>query len=503
MQDRPKRKISRRTLIVGASSAVGAAAGISIWQSIGDRSSAALAAPDSALWISTTQASPWQIRSLRPPGFYWDTVNLDVFTEDRFQTIEGFGCCFNELGWTSLQALSPNDRENIFRELFTPSTGTAGAGANFNICRMPVGANDFSRGWYSYDEIPGDFALEHFTIANDLETLVPFIKSALRCRPSLRLWASPWSPPSWMKRNGYYAEALPQPGFPPNGIKPEQVGAEGSDMFIPEDRYYTAYANYFGRFIDAYKQQGIDIGMVMPQNEFNSAQAFPSCTWTPYGLARFIQSLGPVMSERGVAVFFGTLERAHPNLLDVVLSDQKAGRYITGAGLQWAGKGALSSIHKAHPDLVIYQSEQECGDGKNNWHYCVYCWHLMKFYLEGGANAYMYWNLSLPRDGESHWGWRQNSLITVDLSARTYQFNHEYYLLKHISHFVQPGAKRLRTQGLLVEALAFLNPDKSVVVVFRNSVDFGRPIDITVAHRRVAGWMEPDSFNTLLLRPER
>ena len=179
----------------------------------------------------------------------------------------------------------------MLRELFAP-----GVGAGFTLCRMPVGANDFSRDWYSYDETDGDFALERFTIANDLETLVPFIKEALRQQPALKLWASPWSPPTWMKKNRHYAMALPGPWQKgvQNGLRPDQVGREGTDMFIQEERYLRAYASYFGRFVDEYRKQGIAIGMVMPQNEFNSAQVFPSCCWTAEGLARFIaRTSGP------------------------------------------------------------------------------------------------------------------------------------------------------------------------------------------------------------------
>src|SRR5207302_1883292 len=77
-----------------------------------------------------------------------------------------------------------------------------------------------------------------------------------------------------------------------NRIRPDQVGHEGEDMFILEEPYLAAYAKYFGRFVDAYRAEGIRVGMVMPQNEFNSAQNFPSCTWTPAGLAKFLRHLG-------------------------------------------------------------------------------------------------------------------------------------------------------------------------------------------------------------------
>jgi glucosylceramidase len=448
-----------------------------------------------ATWTTTTETAPWQQRPLRAPGWRWDTLDVAIDPTSVSPGIAGFGACFNELGWTSLEALGEGDREAIFKEMFAP-----GVGANFNICRMPVGANDFSRGWYSYDEHPDDFALEHFSIANDMETLVPFIKSAQRFNPWLELWASPWSPPSWMKRNKHYAAAMQRPGLPPNGLTPEQVGKEGTDLFIQDEKYFKAYADYFGRFIDAYRQQGIAIGMVMPQNEFNSAQPFPSCTWTPEGLARFLRYLGPEMTRRSVEVFFGTLERGNETLLNAVLADPDAGRYIKGVGVQWAGKSAVAAIHRDYPALTIYQSEQECGDGKNDWRYAGYCWDLMKHYLQSGASGYMYWNISLKTGGESHWGWPQNSLVTVDAEAKSYRFNHEYYLMKHVSHFVERGARRLETQGTFDDVLAFLNPDQSVVVVLRNESGYDKAIDVSIGSRKVSGSMAADSFNTLLLR---
>jgi glucosylceramidase len=166
--------------------------------------------------------------------------------------------------------------------------------------------------------------------------------------------------------------------------------------------------------------------------------------------------------------------------------------------VQWAGKGAVAEIHRQHPSLPIYQSEQECGDGRNNWAYASYCWDLMKHYFRSGANGYMYWNLSLQEGGESRWGWKQNSLVTVDTKTRQYRWNHEYYLLKHVSHFVMPGAKRLQTEGTQDDVLGFVNPDGSVAVVMRNEVGFERPVHVTVDGRSMACVMEPDSLNTLV-----
>jgi glucosylceramidase len=489
-------RVTRRRWLQQAAKFAGAAAASSVLPS-SLLSATAQSPVSSATWISTTATSPWQQQPLRPAGWRWDTLDtwIDLASDiTASPAIQGFGACFNELGWTSLQALPADQRESIFKELFSP-----GVGANFTLCRMPIGADDFSRGWYSYDEQPNDFTLDHFSIANDLETLVPFIKSAQRYNPSLELWASPWSPPSWMKHNGHYAAQMQRPGLPPNGLKPDQVGKEGTDLFILEDKYLKTYAAYFGRFIEAYRQQGISIGMVMPQNEFNSAQPFPSCPWTPAGLAKFLRFLGPEMSHRDVEIFFGTLERDNEALLEAVLADPDAGPMIKGVGVQWAGKGAVAAIHADHPALTIYQSEQECGDGKNDWTYAGYCWDLMKYYLRNGASGYMYWNLSLDRGGESHWGWPQNSLITVDRESKTYAFNHEYYLLKHVSHFVQRGAKLLNVHGTFDDALAFLNPDRSIVVILRNESAQGRAIDLTIGENKISGLMAADSFSTVLL----
>ena len=453
-------------------------------------------------WVATTTTAPW----VAQPGLRTTAAtaasDAEINLRRPLQTIDGFGACFNELGWTSLSALNKPDREKVMRELFAP-----GVGANFTICRMPVGANDFSRDWYSYDETPGDFALQDFSIANDEQTLIPFIKNARQYRPGLQLWASPWSPPTWMKYNHHYAAAEVKPEyrqrFPTladNGLKPEQVGKEGANMFIQEDKYFTTYALYFAKFIEAYKQQGIAIGMVMPQNEFNSAQVFPSCTWTAKGLARFIGYLGPQMRARKVDLFFGTMERPNEALVDTVLQDERSGPFIKGVGFQWAGKGAIAGIHRRYPALTLYQSEQECGDGQNDWKYCEYTWTLMKHYLSSGANSYLYWNISLKKGGISRWGWSQNSLVTVDEAAKTYQLNHEYYLLKHLSHYVLPGAKRLATSGAYTNLLAFQNPDKSVVVVAQNDGSEDRIVRFKIGQKTVAPRLKAHSFNTLLLK---
>jgi glucosylceramidase len=272
-------------------------------------------------------------------------------------------------------------------------------------------------------------------------------------------------------------------------------------MFIQEPRYFDAYARYFGRFIDAYRAEGIQVGMVMLQNEFNSAQNFPSCTWTPEGLARFLRHLGPEMKKRDVEVFFGTLERGDPKLFEAVMSDKEAASFIKGLGVQWAGKNALQTVRREFSALSIYLSEQECGDGTNSWSYTSYCWQLMKHYFRGGVSAYMYWNISTEQGGMSTWGWRQNSLVSVDTTAKTFRYNHDYYLLKHLTHFVDVGARLLEMSGTCDDALAFLNPNGTVVLMVRNELSHAQMLQVQVGDRAFAIELPPDSVGTLAMKP--
>jgi glucosylceramidase len=182
------------------------------------------------------------------------------------------------------------------------------------------------------------------------------------------------------------------------------------------------------------------------------------------------------------------------------MADPEAARYISGLGVQWAGKNALPALHKEFPQLAIYQSEQECGDGTNTWEYTMYCWQLMKHYLRSGAAAYMYWNLSLNQGALSTWGWAQNSLITVDSAAKTFRYNHDFYLMKHLSHFVEVGAKRVETTGTCDDALGFLNPNGTLILLLRNPSNHDQSVEVRAGGRTTTASLLPDSISTLQLK---
>lgn len=452
-----------------------------------------------ATWVCTTKDHPWRtvssgLEAFKPAAI--SDIHVMVSPQETYQTIDGFGGCLHEKGWQAMSALKPQDREALMSELFAP-----GVGANLRICRVPIGANDYALDWYSHNETAGDFAMTKFSIDRDRKLIIPFLKAAQRLQPDLALWASPWSPPTWMKANGHYACARPRMGLPDNGLREDQVRKEGEDAFIQDERYFRAYALYFRRFVEEYRKLGLPIGMVMPQNEFNSAQVFPSCTWTPEGLARFIPFLGEEMAKAGVDIFFGTLERGDPALFEQVYADPKVRPLIKGVGAQWAGRRAAPFIHRAHPELKIYQSEQECGNGVNDWRFARFTWTMIKDFMHAGASVYDYWNVATEKGGVSTWGWSQNSMISVDLKSGDYAINPDYYVFKHLSHFVQPGAQRIGTLSFAgyENLLAFRNPDGRVVIVVQNDMAQAAPLNITIAGSTLRAVLPADSFNTIVI----
>ena len=346
--------------------------------------------------------------------------------------------------------------------------------------------------------------MKNFSIENDKSTLIPFIKEAQKRNPNIKIWASPWCPPQWMKKSGHYAsrrsnEFTDDPRYWNDLPKDKEHLQEGVDAFKVEDeKYLEAYAKYFGKFIDAYKEEGIDIFMVMPQNEFNSCQVFPSCVWSPEGLIKFIRKLAPEMEKRGVEVFFGTMERPDPEMVFKVLEDDVCKKVIKGVGFQWAGKAAIVDVHKRYPDLKLYQSELECHNADNDWVDAIYTWHLMTHYFNNGASAFDYWNFAVQTGGLSTWGWGQNSLVSVDLNTHKATLNPEFYIMRHHSQFIKPGAKFLKLDTNY-DSMGFLNPDGSVVLEIFNESRVDAEFFIRYKGKVYSFMLKPKGLTTLVL----
>ena len=432
-------------------------------------------------WISTTESEKWKENNIIKKSLGNETLEL---TGEQDQIIEGFGGCFNELGWKAISLLEENEMKTIFNELFNPLTG-----CKFNFCRMPLGANDYSLEWYSYNEIDKDYNMENFSIVRDKQYLIPFINMALKMRPDLKLFASPWSPPTWMK-------------FP-------RVYNHGT--LIWEKEILEAYAMYFLKFVEAYENEGIKIEQVHVQNEPVSDQKFPSCIWTGDQFREFISEyLGPVFEKNKMEteIWLGTLngpEIDHRALYtgfdqyaNLVMCDENAKKYIKGVSYQWAGKYAVQQTHESFPDLKLMQSENECGDGLNTWEYAHYVFNLFRHYLNNGVNSYIYWNMVLEPEGKSTWGWKQNSMITIDPSTKKIIYNPEFYVMKHFSHFIENGAIRLKTKGAWTgNAVVFKNPDGKTVIVVSNNMAKPRSFTFKGAGTEFIVLLKPFSFNTI------
>jgi glucosylceramidase len=405
-------------------------------------------------WVSSTPDAPWQTRAAlavtnpaepAAPGL----LKLDLAT--TYQTMDGFGGCFNDLGWQALQTLDGPAREAALQALFGPD------GCRFNLARAPIGANDFALGWYSLDETTNDFALKDFSIEHDRQALIPFMLAAMKYQPKLAVWGVPWCPPAWMKTNGQY---------------------KGGHM-RQEPEVLAAYALYFSKYVQAYRAAGINLYAVMPQNEpiYNN-NVYPQCAWTGPELNVFLRDyLVPQLrrDQVRIEVWHGTLPTAATEFVDPVLGDPVTGPMITGVAYQWGGQQLLQRTHDLYPDKKLMQSETECNDGQNSWTQGLTTFQKIIDDTSHFAGSYFFWNLVLNETGRSTWNWRQNSLITVDRTAHKVIYNPEYYALKHVSAAVQPGAKRVAVSGgPFKNVVGFRNPSGSQVLVFENDSD--RPV---------------------------
>ncbi|GGG16689.1 glycoside hydrolase family 30 protein [Paenibacillus abyssi] len=437
-------------------------------------------------WISSTKETAWQEKEATRSSSV--DANLTI-TEEQFQHVEGFGGCFNELGFAALQQLTDEDRNKVLHSLFHPD-----GDHKFDICRLPIGASDYALEWYSHNEVDGDFAMEHFSIERDHKYLIPYIKEALKLNPDLKLFASPWSPPTWMK-------------FP----KAYNYGTLRWEKEILE-----AYALYFIKFVEAYRAEGITIHQIHVQNEVVADQKFPSCVWTGEQLREFIRDyLGPAFEKHGLdtEIWLGTINAPDPwqelikkttSDYDVyagtVLSDPEAYKYIKGVGYQWAGKYAIQRTVQSYPELRYMQTENECGDGNNTWDYAKYVFNLYQHYFTNGVNAYVYWNMALEPKGRSTWGWEQNSMITIDPAEKRAILNPEYYVMKHFAHFVSEGCVRIGLKGPWTgNALAFKRPNGNKVVVIANPFAEERVLHLSDGTSGGTFMLEPESFHTIVL----
>jgi len=188
--------------------------------------------------------------------------------------------------------------------------------------------------------------------------------------------------------------------------------------------------------------------------------------------------------------------------LATVLEDPKASGFISAIGVQYDSRNQMACARELYPDKKLIQTETECNRGENTWADAQRLYDQMKRYFDNGANAYFLWNMVLDDTGMSTWNWRQNAPITVNRRTGKVAYNGEYFVMRHFSQFVKPGAKRVLATGIWGDKIAFVNPNGSTVLVMGNSADRTYDVNITVAGRAdndtISVTMPARSINTFV-----
>lgn len=405
-------------------------------------------------------------------GAFWKTGTLtatssgtaDVTADDSSlkQRWDGFGGTFNEAGWDALSVLSAADKALALSLLFDAANG-----ANFAYGRLPIGASDYALARYTLAETAGDYTMANFSIAQDKKLLIPYIKAAVAIKPDIHLWASPWTPPAWMKDNN---------------------STDNGNM-KDDDKTLAAFALYLEKFVQAYAGEGLTIEAVHPQNEPGYVNPYPSCAWSSALYIKFIRDyLGPLFEKDKIPaqIWCGTMSAPGDGTIATTLAnDSKAMAYVKGFGLQWNTKGTVASLKSKN--VPIMQTEHKCGNydfatdywsqssynpskPQNDYAYGIESWKNIKDWIVAGVNSYSAWNMVLDTLGanlNASKPWHQNALLTVDRSAKKLTATPAYYVFRHLSQFVAPKATVIGTSG--GDALAFKNPDGTIVVVMYNS----------------------------------
>jgi glucosylceramidase len=411
--------------------------------------------------FTTAQATGERLArtSVQPVPYTCDD-NCPAVTIDRrvrYQRIEGFGGAFTESASTTLDKMPEARQEEILNAYFHPETGH-----RYSFCRTHINSCDFSLGNYAYTEVDGDVDLEHFSIARDLQSLIPMIRRARALAGDrLRLFASPWSPPAWMKTTG----AMNRGGR----LKPE---------------YRATWAKYYARYIKEYAHIGIPIVGVTVQNEPAAVQAWDSCIYTAEEERDFVRDyLGPALAAGGLEHIKIIIWDHNRDLLfaraKTVLDDPAAAKFVWGIGFHWYVADCFENValcHDAYPDKVLILTEAcvERGPQIGLWSHGERYARSIVQDLNHWAAAWVDWNLLLDEQGgPNHVGNFCSAPIIADTKTGEIHYQSSYYYLGHFSRFIEPGAQRvLCASGAdALEATSALNPDGSLATVILNRTD--------------------------------
>ncbi len=383
------------------------------------------------------------------------TITIDP--KQRMQTIDGFGFAMTGGSAELLMKMSAPARAAVLQRLF----GTGGDAIATSYLRLSVGASDMNERVFTYDDMPvgeQDVTLAHFDLGPDLRDVVPVMREVLAINPRVKILASPWTAPSWMKTNG---------------------SAKGGSL---KPEFYAVYAQYFVRYLEAMRAQGIPIEAITVQNEPESDRNTPSLAMTAAEQAMFIKSaLGPALARAGgttkIVVFDHNCD--HPEYPMAVLGDAEAARYVDGSGfhLYLGTIDAMSKVHDAFPGKNLYFTEQMTVEDPRPGVLKPIAEPVSRVVIGAMRNwsrSVLLWNLA----ADPHFGPHTNDggcpvcqgAITINKDAVTP--NIAFHAVAQVSTFVPPGSVRVGSDEVVgIADVAFERPDGRVVLVVANEED--------------------------------
>lgn len=388
---------------------------------------------------------------------------VEIFPKEHLQTIDGFGYTLTGGSAQLIMRMNVGARKSLLNEVF----GCGVDGNCTSFLRLSMGASDLDESVFSYDDTKNnepDPELNGFTLAKDTINLIPLLKEILAINPDIKLMATPWSAPSWMKDN---------------------KNSKGGSLL---QKYEATYASYFVKYHQAMAQQGINIHSFTIQNEPHHGSNNPSMVMEADQQARFIaQHLGPAFAEHQIPAKIiiwdhNCDEFAYPI---EVLKDEKARPYIDGSAFHlYAGEiSALSEVHQAFPGKNLYFTEQWTG-AKGDFGGDL-LWHIKNVVigsLRNWSKIALEWNLANdPGFGPHTPGGCTECKGAMTIDGNNYEKNVSFYIIGHIAKFVPPGSRVIKSlipEGL--SGVALQTPDDQMVLLLLNETDVTKSFSIAI-----------------------
>lgn len=376
---------------------------------------------------------------------------IEVDTAQTFQSIDGFGYTLTGGSASLINALPPATQDALLKELFASDSTWIGV----SYLRISIGASDLSASTFTYNDMPAgqtDPTLQNFSINMEKQDLIPVLKKILAINPTIKIMGSPWSAPTWMKTNN---------NFVGGSLKPE---------------YYAAYAQYFVKYLQAMKAEGINIDAISVQNEPLHGGNNPSMVMQAAEQAEFIKNnLGPAFQAASITtkiiVYDHNADR--PDYPLTVLADPVARQYVDGSAFHLYGGSitALSQVHEAYPQKNIYFTEQWTG-GPGNFPADLK-WHIQNLVIGATRNwskNVLEWNLAADPNYDPHTSGGCTTCMGALTIGNSVSRNVSYYIIAHASKFVRPGSVRIASsQTTTLATVAFKNPEGRKVLIVLNT----------------------------------